>query len=698
MGMVLISTGLRNQGGEMSIRIRSVHKVVECGYARLESEVDLDGERLVLWNETYDEWSHAIEDADADAFLVALLPKAFLLAMQGGSHTLYVDPPVSEELVYQINTILVPILAGKNAELSGFKVQCSEFSKSRYPSEGVCSSFSLGVDSYCTVADSIVGGYPNFAVSHLMCYEFDFFKQYPYPDKLIGKARSSARELGLPLVEVWSNIPSALTPPSLFGSHTYWLASAAITFRRAWGKYLIPSSYPTDELPRDFLNSDCSHYENVLLGSLSTAGLSFFLSGVGVSRFEKTSRIADLEVTWDSLTPCWKFSLDHNCGYCGKCIRTMIDLDSQGLLERYAGTFDIGYYAAVRDYYLMMMCANKENVFFRDSYRRFKQDHPDLVSYLDASYPLIRAKYGESPSWFLEAAAASGISQAMVNISRLYLSDRHDLSSAMAWMKKAVDSDSRYFDAYVGLLLDSHDPMSRSVCKEMAFNDALYGFLNLDTAARLRSRLGQGKSDLEVFIESFVDRNPPDLFPEACVEILLNNMLYSTALHICASYVDRDDTAKAYLGRMYREGWGVKRDLLKAEILLEEAFRSDCRFLYDYTKCLVAENTPESLRKAFGFIKTGIRWGLSRAHLQMGLMYREGIGIEKDLDKAIQHISKASESESWFLNVLTDTLVMRGRKQDLKRALQILSENKFPECQRKTESIRRLLESLESVE
>jgi len=104
---------------------------------------------------------------------------------------------------------------------------------------------------------------------------------------------------------------------------------------------------------------------------------------------------------------------------------------------------------------------------------------------------------------------------------------------------------------------------------------------------------------------------------------------------IC-SFMTTDSAMRyGYLGRAYRDGIGVEADLESAAMCMEKAVDKGLDWArWEYYVILWKMNTPKSLKTMFRFAEKEsnmsdpyIRAGLARA-------YREGRGVEKDLQKA----------------------------------------------------------------
>ena len=79
-----------------------------------------------------------------------------------------------------------------------------------------------------------------------------------------------------------------------------------------------------------------------LLDSLwSTEGLDFVHDGCEATRMAKVQLLSGYDIALQTLRVCWKNPDGvYNCGKCEKCLRTMIELQAAGVLER-CPTFDI---------------------------------------------------------------------------------------------------------------------------------------------------------------------------------------------------------------------------------------------------------------------------------------------------------------------------------------------------------------------
>ncbi|MBO4798790.1 MAG: sel1 repeat family protein, partial [Candidatus Methanomethylophilaceae archaeon] len=126
------------------------------------------------------------------------------------------------------------------------------------------------------------------------------------------------------------------------------------------------------------------------------------------------------------------------------------------------------------------------------------------------------------------------------------------------------------------------------------------------------------------------------------LEILWENSEYEEFVSLSQSYSDSNPAAKGRLGRAYKTGNGVSRNLSKAEILLRDAYEDGVKWAgSELTEVLwKQEKYDEAAATALPLAEEGD----ARACGYLGRMLMDGKGIEKDLEKSEYYLSKAAES------------------------------------------------------
>jgi hypothetical protein len=195
------------------------------------------------------------------------------------------------------------------------------------PSSGTVGAFfSGGVDSFYTVQKHRA------EITHLIFVSgFDVPLYRPKMVEMIAReVRKTAQEIGLPLIEVETNLRqfSDGTFFSWENQHGAALAAVAHLLAPAFGKIYIPSSYA---LP--FLAPYGSHPG--LDPLWSTQSLQVVHDDFDVTRFRKVGALSTWDTAVRNLRVCWELKEgQYNCCRCSKCMWTMAYLRAFGALER----------------------------------------------------------------------------------------------------------------------------------------------------------------------------------------------------------------------------------------------------------------------------------------------------------------------------------------------------------------------------
>ena len=123
-----------------------------------------------------------------------------------------------------------------------------------------------------------------------------------------------------------------------------------------------------------------------------------------------------------------------------------------------------------------------------------------------------------------------------------------------------------------------------------------------------------------------------------------------------------NDLCKLRLGYLYQRGYGVKGDDKKAWELYNEALDNGCVEADFFRAKIVSAGLAGqelSAEAALKYLKNVAEeskdpWYISNANNQIGNLYKAGgIGVDKDLDKAIEYYSKLTETMDCASNVVT---------------------------------------------
>lgn len=253
-------------------------------------------------------------------FAAALLP-----AMKRGDD-LCLDGPVSpallrqSELVQDIFVTWDRALHPRSPWYRRIEVTAPDLTPSELPTgddRGAACFFTGGVDSFHSVLahrDDLA------ALVYVWGFDIDA-DDHPRQAMVRRHLRAAAEELGLPLIEVTTDVRTVMDRLSgipWIDHHGAALASVALLLAPTFSRCYLPATY--------------SYAQLTLLGShplldplWSNEHLTVVHDGADASRLEKVRAIASNEVARRHLRVCWENRDDaYNCGRCEKCLRTAV--------------------------------------------------------------------------------------------------------------------------------------------------------------------------------------------------------------------------------------------------------------------------------------------------------------------------------------------------------------------------------------
>jgi hypothetical protein len=238
---------------------------------------------------------------------------------------------------------------------------------------GVACFFGGGIDAFHTTLKHYG------EISHLI-----FLHRRPTEDPSVAetnirRARKVAEALGKSLVEVETNL-HAFSDRTLVHwkyYHGMWIASTALLLQHRFRKVLIPGSATSN-----YNNLRPQGTHPILDPLWSTELVDFRHVGCEVRRVDKAAYIASNEVAMKYLQVCDATRGRHNCGYCKKCLRSMLNLKAAGALERCETLPKEIDPEAVRS---LDLSEYSENFFARENLRALERrgTEPELIRALD---------------------------------------------------------------------------------------------------------------------------------------------------------------------------------------------------------------------------------------------------------------------------------------------------------------------------
>ncbi len=297
-----------------------------------------------------------------DAPLVGLL----IPAMATGED-IHIDGEVSERLLYNLSRPYQTLLRHVIPSLRPVRIFADKICASRAcPPLGVATGFSGGIDSYCALADNYHGNVlDGFKITHLL---FNNVGSHGKDGEGLFQKRSerlapSAERLGLPFVMVNSNLGTFYGKGLGFQqTHTPRNGSVALLLQGGIGRYMYASAFSYSNV---FVGraKEMACTDTISLPLLSTETLDAFSVGSEYTRVEKTLRVAEIPESYGSLDVCTDTLPDPgytNCSKCPKCLRTLATLEIAGLLELYAGSFNLDAYRSRRSMFFAELLGSRD--------------------------------------------------------------------------------------------------------------------------------------------------------------------------------------------------------------------------------------------------------------------------------------------------------------------------------------------------
>jgi len=345
---------------EKDIIIRNIKVESKCdsifGASHVASlEAMIDSQRLYF--SVPEEFVEYLERDSYDAFFIAALPLALLTG-----RNIRIEGVLSEKLYYNVINDLIPILCIQRPEFRPVSVKCDGLRSTFYKdAKAVGCGFSGGIDSLCSIELNKMAP-PSFKITHL----FNINAGANSDNGLRYKQRYLERlatAYGIPLLNFDSNIHKVINLDhgriDHSKIHTVRNLGSILALQKLVRKFIYSAGYAYQHCGV-FQTDESSFADPIVLGLLSTEATEFISVGSRLTRVQKTEIVSEIPLSYECLHVCLRtclvppttFDAPLNCGYCKKCLRTLLTLEILGKLERYSQVFDLGKYKAVRNSYI----------------------------------------------------------------------------------------------------------------------------------------------------------------------------------------------------------------------------------------------------------------------------------------------------------------------------------------------------------
>lgn len=356
------------------IRIGKPYIREEGDCAILENNIEIDDSHDIVWFKVDRKYKDFLCTERDDAYLIACLNYAML-----HGHDIECESPITESLLFKINTYLIPALIENNPHFHNVQISC-DVATDTLPCAGfVATGISCGVDSLHALSEHSHSKYPTHNITHLTFNNVGSHGEGAYASELyhkrIVKPKQFAKEYGYEFVWSDSNLMDVVKQ-NHFKTHTYSSMFPVFCLQKLYSKYFYASGgYKFNEFKLSDAPLLCSGaYEMLSLDVFSTPSLKIYSEGLGLTRLEKLKEVVKYAPSYKYLNVCLEDG--DNCSKCEKCVRTLLGLDAVGALDFYHDVFDIEYYKTHKAWYLQQLVykymEGKHD--YKEMYRFFKHE------------------------------------------------------------------------------------------------------------------------------------------------------------------------------------------------------------------------------------------------------------------------------------------------------------------------------------
>ena len=310
-----------------------------------------------IWFELDEQYQSMIDTESVDAFFILYT----WLAMERGLD-LRVEGKVSRQLADAVTQDIQKMFLALCPRLHEIDIEVLN-PESFWPesAEASATGFSGGVDSWYTALQAAENGTP---------YSYYLFANTGQHGKdnieVVFAQRFSVAERALhtmdkPLIAVDSNIDSIFRERFQQRVAISNIA-CALLFQQGISRYDYSSSF-TSEGSGVFEYYDMSVLDPYLLPLLNTERIRFYSIGDNAGRIEKLGYIASANLFSNEIYVCIEKTVPiKNCGYCFKCRRTQLALESIDRMALLKNNFDFSFYKKIRLGSMIGLFSSADNI------------------------------------------------------------------------------------------------------------------------------------------------------------------------------------------------------------------------------------------------------------------------------------------------------------------------------------------------
>ena len=227
--------------------------------------------------------------------------------------------------------------------------------------------------------------------------------------------------------------------------------------------------------------------------------------------------------------------------------------------------------------------------------------------------------FNKGTNWLLKAAENGNV-DAMLKMGHWYRSikgGKQDLNEAAKWLKRAAEGGNAIGQNDYGAMVDNGHGVAQN------YDEAFKWY---ERSAKQGFALGMHNLGLKIIAGHGTNRNST-----------IAKEWFERAAEL--GHVDSIHA----LGRIFELGEGVKPDLSKAIELYRQAATNGLNEAQNSLGAALLQADPENHREAQQWLEIAAEAGNISAHHNLGLMYENGTGVEKNSAAALKHYEVAAK-------------------------------------------------------
>lgn len=266
---------------------------------RLCANVELRGQRYVMWFAVKKEYGEYLMEDRTDAFVVALLTTAMHEAQD-----IICEGSITRRLMYQLNHYLIPMMASNMHEFRFIRIYAEPTDEIIECAGAVATGWTGGVDSMFTYMKNVHKCDYTYKMTHLFIANNGAITgdtRETFRRMIEKTEKGFAAEAELKVIGVDTNLQEIMDE-NFLAVVGFRHAAVILALQKLFHVFMESSTYSFSEF--SFHAENMAYYEMVVLNCLETDNTIFYSSGGVFSRVQKLEELSVFPLAQRYLHPC----------------------------------------------------------------------------------------------------------------------------------------------------------------------------------------------------------------------------------------------------------------------------------------------------------------------------------------------------------------------------------------------------------